>query len=259
MSSTIDCMTVGDSYVGKTFFSRACTNRPFEVVGATCCIDNWGIKFPDGREALIWDTAGQEKFEAMIRIYFMNKHLVFLVYDATSRSSFDHCQYWANKVEQLCNMAYIKVLVANKIDIKEYRCVTKKEVMTLAAELGYMYLEADSYTTEGRNNVSNEFVNLVNQTFDFISNMEAEEEDDGDHGHNDKDEIVDYQTINRLTSFKLHTQYDYQSPVIYNPNINNHNNNNNKNSRPRRNTMKVEPEKVILEEKKKEKKSCCGK
>ncbi len=37
----------------------------------------------------IWDTAGQEKFKNMIKVYFKGAHSIILVYDITNRESFE--------------------------------------------------------------------------------------------------------------------------------------------------------------------------
>ena len=37
----------------------------------------------------IWDTAGQERFRTIASIYFRDAHGIILVYDVTSRKSYD--------------------------------------------------------------------------------------------------------------------------------------------------------------------------
>ena len=42
----------------------------------------------------IWDTAGQEQFRSMMYSYYKGAHGVVLVYDVTSRETFDSIAHW---------------------------------------------------------------------------------------------------------------------------------------------------------------------
>ena len=43
----------------------------------------------------IWDTAGQEKYRALAKVFYKNAAVCILVYDITRRASFDELKkYW---------------------------------------------------------------------------------------------------------------------------------------------------------------------
>lgn len=56
--------------------------------------ENKEIKFE------IWDTAGQEKFRSLAKIFYKNAAVIILVYDITRRDSFNEIKkYWVNEVK----------------------------------------------------------------------------------------------------------------------------------------------------------------
>jgi Ras-related protein Rab-11A len=49
----------------------------------------------------IWDTAGEEKYRSVNRLFYQNAAACILVYDITRKSSFDELKkYWVNEVKE---------------------------------------------------------------------------------------------------------------------------------------------------------------
>ena len=49
----------------------------------------------------IWDTAGQEKFRSISKIFYRDADAVIYVYDITNKGSFEEIQnYWYKQVEE---------------------------------------------------------------------------------------------------------------------------------------------------------------
>ena len=42
----------------------------------------------------IWDTAGQEKFDSLTKMYFKGAEAALIVYDVTNQLSFEKAQKW---------------------------------------------------------------------------------------------------------------------------------------------------------------------
>ena len=60
----------------------------------------------DGRKITfdIWDTAGQEKYRSITKIFYSNSNVVILVYDITNRKSFEEIKnYWYKQVQENCD------------------------------------------------------------------------------------------------------------------------------------------------------------
>ena len=105
---SIPCKVVliGESGVGKTsIISRYISNTFSSVLMATPGAnfttktiflqdENQSIKFE------IWDTAGQEKYRALAKVFYKNAAVCILVYDITRKSSFEELKkYWVQEIK----------------------------------------------------------------------------------------------------------------------------------------------------------------
>ena len=106
---------IGESGVGKTSIINRYISDTFSPVltatpGASFATKtvflkeyNQSIKFE------IWDTAGQEKYRALAKVFYKNAAVCILVYDIINKKSFDELKnYWiseikANASPNLCN------------------------------------------------------------------------------------------------------------------------------------------------------------
>ena len=103
----------------------------------------------------IWDSAGQEKYKGLIPSYVRNSSIVFLVYDISSKMSFDNIPKWINFIKTIENTTL--VMCGNKIDLSN-REVTKEEGANLAQKEGIAFFEVSAKTEE---NIKNMFYNVV--------------------------------------------------------------------------------------------------
>jgi small GTP-binding protein len=105
---SIPCKVVliGESGVGKTsIISRYISNTFSSVLMATPGAnfttktiflqdENQSIKFE------IWDTAGQEKYRALAKVFYKNAAVCILVYDITRKASFEELKkYWVQEIK----------------------------------------------------------------------------------------------------------------------------------------------------------------
>ena len=49
----------------------------------------------------IWDTAGQEKFDSLTKLYFNNTEAALIVYDVTSELSFEKVKKWVQDLADI--------------------------------------------------------------------------------------------------------------------------------------------------------------
>jgi small GTP-binding protein len=138
----------GDAGVGKTCIIEcaahgSCKPNTFSTVGAanaTVAVKAT-IKQKDTMvEFNIWDTAGQEKYRSLAPMYFTGAHLAILVFDLTSRASFDTLNEFYDLLQQRAPEDCMYVLVGNKLDLPEARQVTRE-----VAEEYRMRIGADYY------------------------------------------------------------------------------------------------------------------
>ena len=96
---------IGESGVGKTsIISRYMTDKFSASLGSTPGAnfttktvflkdENQSIKFE------IWDTAGQEKYRSLAKVFYKNAAVCVLVYEITRRASFDELRnYWIGEL-----------------------------------------------------------------------------------------------------------------------------------------------------------------
>ena len=98
-------IVIGATGVGKTSIVNRLINKNFEIetqstIGVefkTYFIDVEGEKI----KLQIWDTAGQERFRSVSRGYFRNAVGALVVFDLTSRESFDKVSSWLEDLQKL--------------------------------------------------------------------------------------------------------------------------------------------------------------
>lgn len=87
----------------------------------------------------IWDTAGQERFRSVTRSYYRGAAGALLVYDITSRDSFNALSNWLRDARTLASPNIVILLVGNKKDTEESREVTFTEASQFAQENGNFF------------------------------------------------------------------------------------------------------------------------
>ncbi|KAF0297240.1 Ras-related protein Rab-4B [Amphibalanus amphitrite] len=96
----------------------------------------------------IWDTAGQERFRSVTRSYYRGAAGALLVYDITSRESFNALSAWLTDARSLASPNIVILMVGNKKDLDAEREVTFLEASRFAQENELMFLETSAMTGE---------------------------------------------------------------------------------------------------------------
>ncbi|KAL3536221.1 hypothetical protein ACH5RR_004682 [Cinchona calisaya] len=167
-------LLIGDSGVGKSSLLVTFISNSVDDLSPTIGVD-FKIKLltVDGKKLklTIWDTAGQEKFRTLTSSYYRGAQGIILVYDVTRRETFTNLSYfWAKEIELYStNQDCVKMLVGNKVDKESERAVSREEGMTLAKELGSLFLECSART---RANVEQCFKELALKIMDVPSLLE---------------------------------------------------------------------------------------
>uniref|UniRef100_A0A6B2LHZ7 Uncharacterized protein n=1 Tax=Arcella intermedia TaxID=1963864 RepID=A0A6B2LHZ7_9EUKA len=80
-------------------------------------------------KAQIWDTAGQERYRAITAAYYRSAVGAMLVYDISSKETFDNIERWLQELRQHADANIVIMLIGNKSDLRNIR-----EVETEKAE-----------------------------------------------------------------------------------------------------------------------------
>ena len=132
-------IVVGDFAVGKTSLCKRFALGSFkEDYKPTIGVDIYSSRFEIPNKAKvvlnIWDTAGQERFRKLYPKYYKGAKAALVVYDITSRPTFESVPEWVNSIRK--NVGDIPiVLVGNKADLEPYRRVKKEEGEEMAKKL----------------------------------------------------------------------------------------------------------------------------
>ena len=120
--ATLKILIIGESSVGKSSLLLRFTDDLFDpelaaTIGVDFKVKSITIEGDRTAKLAIWDTAGQERFRTLTPSYYRGAHGVILVYDVTSRETFNKLDVWLNELETFSNKPdIVKMLVANKID-----------------------------------------------------------------------------------------------------------------------------------------------
>ena len=74
----------------------------------------------------IWDTAGQESFRSITRIFYRGANVVFLTYDITRQDTFNNLKEWLGEVKSNTTGVVTVYLIGNRADLEDEREVTRE-------------------------------------------------------------------------------------------------------------------------------------
>ena len=111
--------------------------------------------------------------------YYRSCCAVLIVYDVAERSSFEHLEYWLNKVDENAGLNIKRLIVANKCDLSYKRMVSRAEGEEFARQNNLKYIETSSKLGK---NVNTAFENLAFDVFWEIKNKKVIPDDDGSNG-----------------------------------------------------------------------------
>lgn len=113
----------------------------------------------------IWDTAGQERFRSLTSSYYRGAQGVILVYDVSSRDSFDNLKAtWLKELSVYADLDdLVLMIVGNKVDLeaKGERKVSTQEGLELAKELSALFMESSAKTRLGIKSIFEELVRKI--------------------------------------------------------------------------------------------------
>ena len=126
MSVKKKVIIIGDSGVGKTsLLYRYVFNKldyeSMPTLGAS--FKTQVVDLPEEQDQIflnLWDTAGQEKFKSLTKMYFQDADAAIIMYDVTFRESFESARQWAKDLREATNVSDLLIAVAgNKCDLAD--------------------------------------------------------------------------------------------------------------------------------------------
>ena len=126
-------------YEGKNFTEETTTTIGFQYIRDEMEFNNKKYQIH------IWDTAGQEKFRSVSKIYFKGADIIIFVYDISKKESFQSLvNFWVDYVKSLTNEEAVFGLLGNKIDLFEDIQVSKEEGEQFAKNINAIFDETSA-------------------------------------------------------------------------------------------------------------------
>ena len=124
---------IGDTGVGKScLLLRATKNEFREEHDVTIGVEfgSFAAKVEDAAVKIqIWDTAGQETFKSVTKVFFKGAQCIFLVYDITIEETFANLEAWLKEIRENASPGALLILVGNMLDLEEKRAVSKEKAL----------------------------------------------------------------------------------------------------------------------------------
>ncbi|MHA1264492.1 MAG: Rab family GTPase [Candidatus Helarchaeota archaeon] len=146
-------IVVGDPHVGKTSTILRFTDNAFRRT----YIPTLGVNLSSKKirynsvhiKFILWDIAGQSKFQTMRRPFYKGADGLILVFDLTDQTSFQNVTSWYQDIKNTLQSAFPPgILLGNKNDLVADRQVSQKSIKNLAKKLGFNYFETSALTGE---------------------------------------------------------------------------------------------------------------
>ena len=152
----VKCVLVGESSVGKSSLLNRFIYDSFKQDFVPTMIGSYSSKeilFEEENRNIkfeIWDTAGQEKYRAINKIFYKDANVALLVYDITQKPSFEALKdYWFSELKDNAPKNVIRVIIGNKRDLYEKEQVNEEEVREFCKQNNNLFGLTSAQTGEG--------------------------------------------------------------------------------------------------------------
>jgi len=149
----IKVILVGRTGTGKTNIINAIIGAKFdssEMSTSTAAFVEKTINVNNKDYHLaIWDTAGQEKFRSLTKIFIKDAKIVIFVYSITDKESFKEIDFWLETVKNILGDKPVFGLAGNKKDLFQQEEVGDEEGEDKAKEIGAIFKLTSAKTKIG--------------------------------------------------------------------------------------------------------------
>ena len=166
---------LGNSGVGKTSIVTRWTSGQWQSsIKPTIGANHQRKKVEvSGKEVdlFLWDTAGQEQFQALTPLYARSAAAAIIVTAINDISSFDSLQTWIDLVNNSCDSMPPIILAINKIDVTENIVFTHDEIEEKYHSKFDGIFFVSAITGEELDNL---FMHAAFQGYNFTQNLSAQ-------------------------------------------------------------------------------------
>lgn len=169
----VKVITLGPSQVGKSCLILKATDKDFVCPtehNVTIGVDFKILNLQDSHKSKfrmhIWDTAGQEKFHQINRMYYREVAAVIFVFDLTRSSSLEALVMFWEDFQTFGYKDVFSILVGTKSDLQSDREVTPSDALAWANRHSMPYLETSAMTGLNIDLLFTRILNEISSKFD---------------------------------------------------------------------------------------------
>ncbi|MFX0025192.1 MAG: Rab family GTPase [Candidatus Hermodarchaeota archaeon] len=142
-------IVIGDPAVGKTSLLTKFATNQFEekylpTVGVNILKEIINLEEQVVVNLMFWDVAGQPQFYMLHRPYFNGADAMILVFDITRSSTFSNINNWYSTAVKYGLSGIPRILIGNKIDLKDDRKIIMPMAEHLSEKLNAPYFETSA-------------------------------------------------------------------------------------------------------------------
>ena len=157
---SVKMVICGDIGVGKTCLYSRINNLEYNPSPQTTSNDYQRKTYKKGNITLnceFWDTAGQEKYYSLNRIFFKDARIAIIVYDITRRETFEKIKnFWINEIQDHGKDSVVIGIAANKSDLYANEQVNEQEARDYANSINASFKLCSALNNEGINELVEE-------------------------------------------------------------------------------------------------------
>ena len=199
----ISCKIVllGETGVGKTsIITRYIANSFSQVVmtstGSSFFSKKIEINENKRVKLQIWDTAGQEKYRSLAKIFYQSASVAILVYDVTLKRTFENLkEYWVGEIKANAPDDIILAIAANKSDDYINQEVNIQEAKDLAKSLNAIFVCTSAKLGNG-----------IDDLFKMVAEKFIDPEKNIAESYMNKNEILEQQNKIKLEEVRMKQQ-----------------------------------------------------
>ncbi|MFW9959641.1 MAG: Rab family GTPase [Candidatus Thorarchaeota archaeon] len=162
---------IGAGGSGKTalvnrFLTHKFSEEYIVTIGSQFAVKTVEVESANGRnivvKLLVWDLAGQQRFDFIRGSYYRGSKGALLLFDCTRKSTWIELPKWIQETEDALGERIPIILLANKVDLEEHRVVSQEMALDFVKEHALSgYLETSALTGQ---NVEEAFYMLAKYT-----------------------------------------------------------------------------------------------
>ena len=151
----VKVVLVGDAKVGKSCIVRRIIENSYDefsnpTIGVAFQTKIISTEHGETVKLQIWDTAGQEQYRSLAKMYFRNANIALLVFSLIAKATFLSLNEWVPQI--LADSTETKfIVIGNKCDLpNSHRVISREEGMEFSHSINAItYLETSAKNGSG--------------------------------------------------------------------------------------------------------------